>query len=245
MDDMADRILAGRWAPAKSVTKRQLRDACAATEITPRPNWLHASHEELMEALAEPLLRAGVLVSGRMEVEALTGGRGVYQSEARWGVRRIKLDSPPGFISWNVQTGKMRASLPGPRYAAARAAVEEAVRLAESQANIRREDIRNQLALAIMDDRAVAPFCPLTHIEPVGHVWVVAVDSMEFNRTRRFLQMADAQLLNLSEIEGPADALSRAIRLSLGSAERRYGTRSGWQAIAKASHDRLLERLPA
>jgi hypothetical protein len=181
---MAARMLLGRWSPGKSVTKRQLRNSCEASGIDPRPNWAHASHEELLAAVGPALEKAGVLVTARLDKAPHYGGRALYQTVARWGVRRANNDAPPGHISWDAQDGKFRASFPSPRYAAARAAVEEAVRSAERHAAINRADIRDQLALAAMDHTSIAPYCSVPHIGP--GLWVLGRDGYAFNQVRRY-----------------------------------------------------------
>lgn len=236
---MASRMLLGRWSPSKSVTKRDLRSACAQTGISPRPNWRHASHEELLAALAEPLLKAGVVITARLDHAPKAGGRSLYQSVGRWGVRRHANDAAPGYFSWNVETGRFSANFPGPRYAAARSAVEEAVRTAEANATVRREDIRDQLALAAMEAAPVAPYCVVPHIG--SGLWFLGEDEREFRAVRRFLRGTGHPLLELSELDGPASGIRALIATSSEEAQRRYRTRTGWLAVAKTSHERLLE----
>lgn len=238
---MTARMLLGRWSPGKSVTKRQLRNSCEAARIDPRPNWAHASHEELLAAVGPALEKAGVLVTARLDKAPHYGGRALYQTAARWGVRRASNDAPPGHFSWDAQDGRFRASFPGPRYAAARAAVEDAVRSAEKHAAINRADIRDQLALAAMEHAPVAPYCSVPHIGP--GLWVLGEDGFAFNQVRRFLHLAGHPLLELSELEGPDAGLRALIASSMEEAGRRYRTRTGWFAVAKTSHDRLLEAL--
>lgn len=241
LNDMASRMLLGRWSPSKSVTKRQLRISCGEANIDPRPNWLHASHEEMLAALAPPLEEAGVVVTARLDKPPKAGGRELYQSVARWGVRRNVNDATPGYFSWDAQTGQFRANFPGPRYAAARAAVEEAVRTAEVNATVRREDIRDQLALASMEAAPVAPYCVVPHIG--AGLWFLGEDGPEFRAVRRFLQGAGHPLLELSELDGPVSGMRALVVSSLEETQRRYGTRTGWLSVAKTSHERLLETL--
>jgi hypothetical protein len=235
---MAARMLLGRWSPGKSATKRQLRNSCEAAGVDPRPNWAHASHEELLAAVGPALEKAGVLVTARLDKAPHYGGRALYQTVARWGVRRASNDAPPGHISWDAQDGKFHASFPGPRYAAARAAVEEAVRSAERHAAINRADIRDQLALAAMEHAPVAPYCSVPHIGP--GLWMLGQDGIPFNQVRRFLQLTGHPLLELSELEGPEAGFRSLISASFEEAARRYRTRTGWLAVAKTSHDILL-----
>lgn len=195
----------------------------------------------MLAALAPALERAGVVVTARLDKAPTAGGRDLYQSVARWGVRRNVNDAPPGYFSWDVQAGQFRANFPGPRYAAARTAVEEAVRTAEAGATVRREDIRDQLALAAMEAAAVAPYCTVPHIG--SGLWFLGRDEREFRAVRRFLQAAGHPLLDLSELDGPTTGMRALVESSLEQAQRRYRTRTGWLAIAKASHEILLEGL--
>jgi hypothetical protein len=72
---------------------------------------------------------------------------------------------------------------------------------------------------------------------------MLAIDSMEFNRARRFLSRVSTPALDLSELDGGRGAYHAVIEQSLSSVHERFGTRTGWRVIAQKSHRELAEQV--
>lgn len=232
------RVLAARWSPARATHKKVLVQACEAAGITPRPNWLHPSIREMRDAIEPVAGASGVVIVGTIDSTQTTGTRADYQSTVRWAVRHSKASSA-GVIRYDVRTGRVSARLPEAAFGEFRAALPAALEAAELGAQIHRVDARNEMAVVLMDALPLAPFCTLPQAGP--GLWMLAIDSPEFNKARRFLSRVDTPALDLSEIDGPPVSLQQAVQKSHASADTRFGTRTGWRSVADRSHAALAE----
>jgi hypothetical protein len=239
-EHQAEDLGLARWPAWRTVPKRHLVAASQNAGLAPRPNWLHASNEEFGSCLADLCAKLGLEIKSKIELDRRKGRHHAYQTIGAWSVQAS--GARVGAISWDTIKGDVGGKLVGSAYAPLVEAIPNLILQAEELAQIQRQNLHAQVALAMMN---VGPCAPFVSIAPDDRaVWILfRPHSDHGRRVRKFMARLDLRLNEWAEPVGSSAALERAIRRSRENARRKYGARVGWTAISDRSHDQLLEEL--
>lgn len=225
-------LMAARFAPWATTRKSVLAEAATTLGLTPRPNWRGPSHEELRVELEILAAGTGVTIIGRDRRDIREGPASRYQTQAAWTVAAD--GAAPGRITWDIDSGKIGGQIRGPQYRPFVEGLPAALDKARSEAKITRNNLHDQIALTIMDAAPAAPYSKLAHIGAGS--WMVMPAGADFERFCRFMRAIGMPVRDKIFVDGPQRSMLAVLAASLESAESRFGTRSGWLAVARRSH---------
>lgn len=232
-------LMAARFSPWATTSKMTLVAAAEAVGLPPRPNWMGPSHEEMRVELEILAAKTGVRIIGRDRRDIREGPSSRYQTQAAWTVTAD--GAAPGRLTWDIDSGRLGGRLRGPQYRAFGEGLSAALDQAKNSSKITRNNLHDQIALTVMDSSPAAPFAKLAHIGAGS--WMVMQEGPAFDQFCRFMRRAGLPVREKIFLDGPQRSMLAVLAGSLESAESRFGSRSGWLAVARRSHAELQAAL--
>lgn len=237
-------LFIARQPGTQTTRKAVLLDACEATGIQPRPNWIHPSPREFMAEFQLFAEASGYSVGDPLPHPLVPGAKTTYTTAKSWPVTD-KHTGKMVVITWDSLTGEIHGQVRGSVWQPLADSMPEVIAAAYQNAVVIHNNVIDQIALSFMLSVPSAPFVSSgLQGKQRNSLWLAL--SAEYQDTAKIFFQAigrpllDGMIIGNGDI-GPSPVTRQRIVASCERGCKRLARGSGWTKVCKGSHQELLD----